>query len=348
MDSTKVVIVAVEQQKGASTASLHELGQLAETAGGVVVGKITETSPHVNPYYYVNDSTLAELKQMITKTKADLLITDDELTDTQHMALSTKLSIKVKDRTRILLKIFNKHEIKAQEEAERKKRFESHIPLVALVGYTNAGKTSILNALAGTTVPTDDKLFVTQDTTSCIIKLPETETKVYFTDTVGFINKLPHHLINAFQATLEEVKNADILIHVIDSSAPNQHQQMSVVYETLNKLGFSSKLIISALNKTDIANDLSGMRIDGNAYYTVPVSASTGFNIGELLMAVENLTQAQRTEIKVIIPYAESALTYKVFENCRIKKQEDRESGIYMEIFASKPMVGRLMDYRVD
>jgi len=241
-------------------------------------------------------------------------------------------------------------EIRENRATLRKKRIRAGQPVIALVGYTNAGKSTLLNSLTGADALAEDKLFATLDTTTRKTAL-EGGTEVLFTDTVGFIHKLPHHLVRAFRATLEELQYADILLHVVDSSNPAHREQMAVVYETLQKLECMNKPIVTALNKHDLRPDApdpdatahdNALTADINAQYTLPISAVTGENLPQLLLALEKVLQSMRKKIAVLIPYSEGALASQVHNTCELLVSEHREDGTYMELYATPEIAGRL------
>jgi len=165
-------------------------------------------------------------------------------------------------------------EVKRHREVTREQRSRTRIPVVAIVGYTNAGKSTLLNKLTGSAVLSEDKLFATLDPTTRGLKLPSKQ-EVLFTDTVGFIRKLPHHLIEAFKSTLEEAKYADMILHVVDTSNPQMDEQMYIVYETLRNLGVEDKTVITAFNKQDKEGAETLLR-DFKADHMVQISAKTG------------------------------------------------------------------------
>ena len=247
-------------------------------------------------------------------------------------------------------------EIRENRATLRKKRIRTGQPVIALVGYTNAGKSTLLNALTGADALAEDKLFATLDTTTRKAEL-EGGTEVLFTDTVGFIHKLPHHLVQAFRATLEELKYADILLHVVDSSNPACREQMAVVYETLQKLECMDKPIVAALNKIDIkrvqdeglAADMAIAVInDANALYAVPISAATGESLPELLCTLEKVLQSMRKKMAVLIPYSEGSLASQVHGACEVLVSQHRDDGTYMELYATPEISGRLQQYVVE
>ena len=175
--------------------------------------------------------------------------------------------------------------VKKHREVNRAKRSENHTCVAAIVGYTNAGKSTLLNALTGADVLEEDKLFATLDPTTRMLEL-ESGEQVLLTDTVGFIRKLPHELIEAFRSTLEEARYADIILHVVDASNPMADVQMHVVYETLRQLEVTDKTIVTVFNKQDKAEESASMR-DFKADYTIGISARTGRGLPELKALLE-------------------------------------------------------------
>jgi len=227
------------------------------------------------------------------------------------------------------------NEIKDGRAVLRKKREASAIPVVSLVGYTNAGKSTLMNALTSAGVFAEDKLFATLDTTTRRLALSG-GTEILLTDTVGFIHKLPHHLIQAFNATLEELKFADVLLHVVDFANPAYPEQMSVAYQLLSKLGCTGKPIVTAFNKKDAVSeeDVKRSPTDANAAACVPISARTGENIPELLDAVEKILQSMRNKIFVLIPYGEGKWVRFAHEKCEIISEEHTEEGTKLSAYA--------------
>jgi GTP-binding protein HflX len=202
----------------------------------------------------------------------------------------------IKDRITIL-----KHEleeVKQNRETSRSLRSRNRIPVIAIVGYTNAGKSTLLNYLTDAGVLEEDKLFATLDPTTRNLELKNGQ-QILITDTVGFIRKLPHHLIESFRSTLEEAKYADIILHVVDSSNPDVDHQMHIVYDTLNKLGIQDKVIITAFNKQDKPEAQQIMK-DFKADYTVKISARTGMDVDKLLELIEKVLNEQKILIERI------------------------------------------------
>ena len=209
-------------------------------------------------------------------------------------------------------------EVKRHREVTREQRSKSYVPVVAIVGYTNAGKSTLLNRLTGADILAEDKLFATLDPTTRGLKLPGGQ-EVLLTDTVGFIKKLPHHLIEAFKSTLEEAKYADVILHVVDTSSPQMDSQMYTVYETLSNLGVKDKAIITAFNKQDKLEDAPLIR-DFKADYTVKISAKTGAGLTDLTDTMEAVLREQKVFLECLYEYRDagrsssSASTEKLLE----------------------------------
>jgi GTP-binding protein HflX len=197
-----------------------------------------------------------------------------------------------------------------------------------------------LNRLTDAGVLAEDKLFATLDTTARSLKLPG-GTSVMLTDTVGFIRKLPHHLVQAFRATLEEMKYADILLHVLDASNPERAEQMSTVYATLKDLGCGETPVITAYNKMDREVELPLPR-DTTARDTVKISAVNGDGLDELLLTIEKLIKSFKKHIKVLIPYSDGRLTAMLYSRCEVIKEEHTENGLLADVFVDEEMENRL------
>ena len=222
-------------------------------------------------------------------------------------------------------------EMEKNRENTRKSREKNQIPVFAIVGYTNAGKSTLLNALTGSSVLEEDALFATLDPTTRRMYLGD-GWQILLTDTVGFISKLPHNLIDAFHSTLEEAKYADYIIHVIDSSDPSLERNMDVVYKTLNDLQITGKPILTVFNKDDIAENAHPL-FDRHADLSVHISAKTGQGIDQLKKAMKKLLLSDMTQIKEVIPYTEGSRLEKLHETGHIIKEEYRPDGVYVEAF---------------
>ncbi len=235
--------------------------------------------------------------------------------------------------------------IETHRELLRSGRDKKGIVNVSLVGYTNAGKSTLLNRLTDAEVLAEDKLFATLDTTARALKLPS-GTAIMMTDTVGFIRKLPHHLIQAFRATLEELNYADILLHVVDASNPERAEQMMTVYDTLKDLGCAETPVITVFNKMDREVELP-LPKDSTARTTVRISASSGDGMDELLNEIERVIKSFKKRIKVLVPYSEGKLMAMVYAKCEITHEEHREDGVLVELYANEEMENRLEKYTV-
>lgn len=219
--------------------------------------------------------------------------------------------------------------VKHVRELTRKKRHENPIPVVAIAGYTNAGKSTLLNKLTGAGVLSEDKLFATLDPVTRRLEL-ETGGEMLFTDTVGFIRKLPHHLIQAFRGTLEEAKYADIILHVADCSNPEMDAQMHTVYDTFEKLGISDKKIVTAFNKTDLVNGDVQFK-DLKADKTVKISAKNGTGLDLLVDTLAEVLKEGKKIIEKIFPYSEASKVNEIHKFGQIMEEEYRDNGIYVK-----------------
>ena len=226
--------------------------------------------------------------------------------------------------------------IKSRRDIQRTQRERSKIPVVAFVGYTNAGKSTLMNRLSGSSVLVEDKLFATLDPVSRRVNFGGGD--FLLVDTVGFINKLPHDLVDAFRATLEEARYADLLLHVVDASSDDQTQtrQMEVVGEVLNQLGVGSKPMLIVYNKCDIA----GEPIPGRD--SVAVSAATGMGMEGLKNAVTQKLAATRTELSVLLPLDSGALISRVYANGQVTGCQYQEDGILINAIVTIEDAARL------
>ncbi|MBB2184023.1 GTPase HflX [Lachnospiraceae bacterium MD1] len=225
-------------------------------------------------------------------------------------------------------------EVKQNRETTRGLRSKNHVPVIAIVGYTNAGKSTLLNYLTGAGVLSEDKLFATLDPTTRSLQLQNGQ-QVLFTDTVGFIRKLPHHLIEAFRSTLEEAKYSDIILHVVDSSNPDADRQMHIVYETLNKLGIQDKTIITAFNKQDQVEPDQVFK-DFKADYTIKISAKTGQDIDKLLVLIEKILNERKILIEKVFSYQEAGKIQTIRKYGQLLEEEYQQEGIYIKAYVPK------------
>ncbi|MFQ7311300.1 GTPase HflX [Sellimonas sp.] len=231
-------------------------------------------------------------------------------------------------------------DVRRHREVTREQRSRNHVPVAAIVGYTNAGKSTLLNQLTDSDVLEEDQLFATLDPTTRALKLPGGQ-RILLTDTVGFINKLPHNLIEAFKSTLEEAKYADLILHVVDMSNPQMDEQMYVTYETLENLGVLNKTVITVFNKCDKAEPGTLIR-DFKSDARVTVSARTGENIPKLLDMLEEWSRGRNMEIRRVYPYSEAGKIQIIRAYGEVLKEDYREEGIYVEGSIPKELYGKV------
>ena len=232
----------------------------------------------------------------------------------------------------------------AHRELHRSKREETPMAMVSLVGYTNAGKSTLLNQLTGAGVLVEDKLFATLDPTVRRLKLPSGR-EVLVSDTVGFVRKLPHQLVDSFKATFEEVAASDLLLHIIDLSHPHYQEQANVVAEVLKELELTGKPMISVYNKGDRADsETSGVNQDKE----IIISALKGEGIARLLEAIEaNLSKSFRL-VSLLLPYKAGADLSLLYRTSRILKREDRADGIYLQAEVDEKHFNKFNSYVTD
>ncbi len=362
--------------------SLDELGELAETAGGKVIGEGTQKLDAPNAATYIGKGKADEFAEFCGRQNVDTVIFDDELSPAQTRNLEKIFEVKILDRTALILDIFSQRartregklqielaqlqhllprltrfwghlsrqkggigmrggEGESQLEADRRKvseridritrdleavrqqretqragRKRSQWPLASIVGYTNAGKSTLLNKLTGADVLAKDILFATLDPTTRRLRLP-TNQNILLTDTVGFIRKLPHGLVEAFKATLEEVVQADLLLHVADVSHPQADEQIAAVNSVLNEIGAGDKPTLMVFNKVDRLNsgDANGNGASGaltrlHEFYpnSVAISATTGDGLEELLAEIGAQIRPERELLELKIPHEQAAM----------------------------------------
>lgn len=231
-------------------------------------------------------------------------------------------------------------EMEKHRMVTRARRQDNPVPVVAIVGYTNAGKSTLLNTLTDASVLEEDKLFATLDPTTRNYKLPDGQ-EILLTDTVGFIRKLPHHLIDAFRSTLEEAKYSDIILHVVDSANPAMEKNVHAVYETLKNLEVKDKIIITVFNKIDKLEEKSIMK-DFNADYTIEASIKKGIGLDCINDAIAKALKEMRVHIEKIFSYTEAGKPGIIRKYGQLIREEYREDGIFVEAYVPAEIMDRL------
>jgi len=231
-------------------------------------------------------------------------------------------------------------QVRKVRSVQRERRMKNSVPVVAIVGYTNAGKSTLLNQLTGAGIPANNRLFDTLDTTSRQLTVSD-NLDVILSDTVGFIAKLPHHLVNAFHATLEELEYADLLLHVIDAADPNREEHIAVVDRLISKLAKPETPVLQVYNKADLIypEDLP------HGENIVPISAKKGMNMDGLLTSIEKALAHARHHVIVVLPYSMGGMVETLHNNAQVKSTEYTADGIEMEVILDDILYGRLRDY---
>lgn len=390
--------------------SLDELGRLAESAGALVVGRVTQERLAPTPKLYFGKGKVDELRASSEREGANLMISDDALSPVQERNLGGSLGLKVIDRTALILDIFAqrartmegklqvelaqlsyllprlvgqwKHlerlgggigtrgpgetqlesdrrmirhriekirgelgRVRVHRKLLRHRRKAAGLPVVALVGYTNAGKTTLLNRLTGAEHAAADQLFVTLDPAARLVSR-NAHAPFILTDTVGFIRKLPHQLVAAFKATLEELGEADVLVHVVDASHPGLDEQMLAVESLLSELEIGPRPTIVALNKVD--------RLDGDAalsalvdrFEGVALSARTGVGVEALLDRIEGALRPGVERVTLLIPYRDGTALAHCYERGRVLARSDDADGIHLDVELPPRLLAFVEAYR--
>ena len=363
--------------------SLDELGRLAESAGALVVGRATQDRRSPTPGLYFGKGKVEEIKTLSKREGADLMISDDSLSPIQERNLGGSLGVRVIDRTALILDIFAQRartmEGKLQVELaqlsymlprlvgqwkhlertgggigtrrpgemqiESDRRKAADVPVVALVGYTNAGKTTLLNRLTGADRLAADRLFVTLDPTARLVASPA-HASFILTDTVGFIRKLPTQLVAAFKATLEELTEADVLVHVVDASHPGLDDQVQAVEALLGELELMGRPMVVALNKVDRLEPNAARallaRFDG-----VAISARTGEGMDGLLTRLDEALRPRVARLTLRIPYADGSALAACYERGRVLSRRDELEGIRLEVELPPRVLPSFEGYRI-
>ena len=403
----RVILVAVQlPDRPDAGPLLRELGELAETAGGEVVGTLVQPKDRIDPGTYLGSGKIEELRELVYETNADTVITDDELSPAQQKNLERALDVKVLDRTGVILDIFAAHartsegklqvelaqlrynlsrlsgqgtalsrlgggigtrgpgekkleqdrravrnrigqlrreleDVVTHRELNRKERQKKGIPVAAIVGYTNAGKSTLLNTLTDAGILAEDKLFATLDTTTRQLEMPGKQ-QILLTDTVGFIRKLPTELIRAFRSTLEEAAYADYLIHVVDASDPEWETYRKTVYETLDLLEIREKPVLTVFNKMDLVEGETHF-LDDRAEKIVKISAKKGQGLDLLQEALGELLRGGRKKLEMMIPFDQMSLIAEIRKKGELQVEDYRAEGVYVEAYVPTELYNRIV-----
>ena len=400
---------ALPREDNANDASLEELADLVETAGGECVGTILQRRDAPEARTFIGEGKVAETRELVQAMKADLVVFDNELSPSQQRVLTEDIGVQVIDRAGLILDIFaqrartregrlqvelaqyqyllprltgmwghlvrqtasggkspigtrgpgetqletdRRHirrkiaklsedleEVRRIRAVQRDRREKNEIPVVAIVGYTNAGKSTLLNALTGADIPARNRLFDTLDTTTRTLEISDTCT-VLISDTVGFIRKLPHHLVEAFKATLEELTFADLILHVIDASNPEWREQVEVVEKLIRQLGAEATPRIDVFNKSDIY--LGDIRPHGEDI--VSISARTGEGLDQLLTMIGKRLDTGFHRLTLALPYDKAGLLEMLYQQAKVESVEYGET-IRVETVCNEKTVGQVRDY---
>ncbi len=231
-------------------------------------------------------------------------------------------------------------QVRQVRSVQRERRIKNSVPVVAIVGYTNAGKSTLLNRLTNAGIPANNRLFDTLDTTSRLLTVSD-NLDVVLSDTVGFIAKLPHHLVDAFRATLEELEYADLLLHVIDASDPNRQEHIEVVDRLIAKLAKPGTKVLRCYNKADLADPMD-IPIGQDV---VKMSAKHGMGMEDLLKSIEDALGHARHKIKVCLPYSMGGMVETLHNNAQVLSTDYTAEGIVVETVVDDILYGRLKGY---
>jgi GTP-binding protein HflX len=392
---------------------LEELARLTDTAGGNVVGTVVQRIDHPHPRYYIGEGKAKQLAGVVTSSKADLVVFDEELSPAQGKSLEDLLGVRVMDRSELILDIFatraRSKESRMQVELAqleyllpRLRRMWSHLSRIrggiglrgpgetqletdrrligrrigelkkklgdvakaravqrkgrqghfraALVGYTNAGKSSLLQALSGADLFVEDRLFATLDPATRVVDLGSGH-EALVTDTVGFIRKLPHDLVASFRATLEEAREADVLLHVIDAAHSDWEEHLEVVNGVLEELELGAQEIVLVFNKVDrlTHEEEEAMRQRIRSLEATPavfVSAHEPATLEALRETLRARLQARLAHVRVRVPVADGEAIAALYREAEVTAREDDDSMVSLTARVPASLLGRLTGRR--
>ena len=390
----------------------NELKELLASAGAHLAGEVHLRRSHPDPAYYIGHGNAMDLYEEVQDTGCSVVVIGEDLSPTQQRNIEDTLTVRVVDRTQLILDIFAQrahtkegklqvelaqlsyllprltgkgtamsrlgggigsrgpgetklevdrrrirtrisdaqeelNEVRQHRDVQKAGRRRLPFPSAALVGYTSAGKSTLLNTFSGSEVYVDRKLFATLDPTTRRVVLPD-GWSVLISDTVGFIRELPHHLVAAFRATLEEVVESDFLIHVVDASHPHSAEQREAVQRVLEELGVAGKPVVTVFNKSDLAADHYDLRrLVAQTPDSVYISAKTRDGLLYLMRQMSKTIQSLLRRVRLEIPYDRSNLVALCYERGRVLSADYRSDRIVVEAEITSDLLGRLEGYLV-